>query len=224
MGFGGSNKVKPTAEEYALMEIAAKDWNRFVEQDIPVQNEAIARMTGLRRNDDGAYEIDPNGPLRADGSIKTSGTSSQAANEAAYTSHLTRVDPNRIGATKTLNRDAAIQGASAQINEEIGQQTAVLQGEQNVVAMGRGEQQQAIQGQSYLAQQAQRDAINSANTAAQESASRSSLAGQLAGAGTAIGLHRGGYLDPKSNGANPPPNTNAAGGSMLATRFKEPIY
>lgn len=194
---GGPQRVKETDEERAQTEMAVDSWNMFLEEGIPARNEYMARATGLRPGEDGRLKIDPNGPLNADGTIRTDVSDARTANASALSGAMERIDPNRMNMATTARDSVAGDAASAEIGMGIGQQEAVLQGEQNVARMGQGEKLQAINSQSQLAQQAQGTAINAAQQAENRSASNSYLAGQVVGAGAGLYAHKKGYLDSK---------------------------
>lgn len=213
MSKGGSNKVEITEEQKALADTAAQEFNRFITHDLPAQEEAIARTSGLRWNrETGKYDLEVGGALDGDGNIKTDAIAANASNEAAYTNTMKRADPNRLGLLEDVNTQGAVQGAQSAANQQLGQQTSYLKGLGNLAAMGRGEQQQVLQSQTQLASNAQADAFNSAQQAAQANASRSALAGQVVGAGIGVGLYQGGYMDangkkitkPDANPMTPP--------------------
>lgn len=78
--------------------------------------------------DTGQYEIEAVGPLDSEDNIETNAVASNTSNEAAYTSALTRADPNRMGQVYDVNEAGAKQRANAAISEQVGQQTSYLQG------------------------------------------------------------------------------------------------
>lgn len=193
---GGSNKVKPTEDERAMAEIAGKKWNRFTESGMIAQNEFIARQTGFRYDPENGLSIDPNGPLNADGSVKIDTADAVMANEKAYTEAMMKgATPDNIEKIAQLSQDGAKSGTEASTEMALGQQTRVLDGINNVVAMGQGQAVELDNMQSQLAQQSAGKAMADAEADQQKRATTGYLAGTLAGAGTFGVLKSKGYLD-----------------------------
>lgn len=180
---GSPSSVEPTAQERAQADIHLQQWEQYQESGIPLENEWVARTTGYRFNSEtGDYEIDPNGILNADGTVKIDTTTAESANEQAYGRALNQANPNRLEQAEQLNREGSIQGANSQSEMALGQQRNARLGLVNAVARGKGLEGEALQHQSQLTAQAQQDAISSA----EESASRSSTTGYLLGAGAGL--------------------------------------
>lgn len=204
---GGSNKVDPTAEEVALSQVAVEKWNKFLEQGIPIQNEYIAQATGYQIDTaSGELTIDPNGPLNADGSIYTNASAARLTDEATLTAqnqeHATPFNLNKIDKINDENTGGS---AAVETSQKLAQQTAVLQGRQNVARMGQGQEISALQSSVDIAQEAQSDAISSANNSFDRASGNGYLAGSVAGAGVQVGLlNRQSAQPTAADDANPP--------------------
>lgn len=185
----GPEQVQETKEMQAQAQLAQEQWNRFVEVGIPVQNEAIARMTGIRiDNETGEATIDSGGfsPLDKDGNIVTDGADSRIAMEKQATADLYQNhDPNQSSLQSKQTQDHFAQaGVASDMNQQLGQQTGYLQNVNNVAAMGQGEKISVANDSMQLAADAQNEAINAAGQAQALRQSNSNLAGMALGAGT----------------------------------------
>lgn len=200
-----SPKVEISEEEQVLAQQAQRRWARYQENGIPIQNEHIARQTGLRLDDDGNVSIDPEGILNSDGSVRTDSAASDVANERAFTdATLQSVDPNRFDNTNEIQRDGARQGAAGATSIQLEQQTAQLQGVQNAARLAQGLEGENIANQSQLANQAQTNATNAAARSLQSRNTQAGIAGTLAGTGAALAFGR----SPGLGQASPAPPTS----------------
>lgn len=188
MGKPKVDEQEPTAAEIAQFEIAQSMWNDYQETAPELQRMYQERVTGMVP--DGAGGLVRSGNLLDEsGSVRTSGGLAQAGVAQAWSAmDKGAIDPNRgvnrMGRTDLLNQRMA-SGVSAGINTRIGQQNNMLRGVENVVAMGSGQQTQALNGMQSLAGAAAANAASDANSAfADQSANRYLFGKGLGAVGT----------------------------------------
>lgn len=216
---GKSSKApeqKVTAEEIAMIEQAEEQWSFWEKNGRPVQNEFVQQTTGFNIGSLPDYERDiknPDGTVtqgqtaditqykdqdskvwESDGSLRTDASAAIAGTEKAYGQGMNRINPNSGAYRGSLN-DLAVKkmntGHEAEAGQRIGQQNQWLGGLENAIAMGRGQQTQAIQGQAELAGRASQKAAQDAQNAFADQSANRHLVGQVAGAATTYGLRKG---------------------------------
>lgn len=208
---GGGGGKAPTAEitqeEVALAQAAKETWAQFQETGRPAQNEYIARATGYRMNESsGEYEIDPDGPLNADGTTKTDVSAARTAAEVAGVQSQQGGDPNQRN-TMAGRYEGINQSIQAETGQAYGQQSRLLTGLDNSVSLLKGEETEALTSQSQLASQAQQTAMQGAMQKQQGRENNANLAGIAVGGATTYLATRGGNEPTSQRGGNgaPPP-------------------
>ncbi|EGQ8082178.1 hypothetical protein BC490_03435 [Vibrio parahaemolyticus] len=174
----GAEEVKPTADQIAAAQVAAKEWNRYQDVFVPVENE-YAHITQTM-GDEANYE-------RIAGAANTTANSatSSAVNQTQKQLSASGFNPSS-GKASSATSDI-ISGSNA---DEV--QTAA-QGQhnvterftgnlQNVVAMGRGQATQATAGLNDIAAAS----AHKANQAAINEANAVSIPAAVVGAGTSL--------------------------------------
>ncbi len=192
---GGRNRpeqVRETELEREAARLAADQWNQYIERGVPLENEYIARTTGIRIDPDSgltSLEAGPFSPLLEDGSIRTDSSTARTANEAAATNQLYgNTDPNRANASNIRNDQSVFteQSIGTDMSTGFQQQDNYLQGVQNVASIGQGRQVENLTTTQQLSAQAQDDAIRAASNAQARSQNNRAAVGQLVGAGATV--------------------------------------
>ncbi|WP_051867686.1 hypothetical protein [Vibrio sp. ER1A] len=178
MSKGGDNEVKETAYQKELAKTAAKEWNRYQDKFVPLENEYIAD----------AHKM--GGQAVYDRTAQDTNTAYNAAfsNAGEQTDkHLAASGVDPTSGKRTAAQDSLINSRLEKENQSVSQadQDATnryTNSLSNVVAMGRGQQTQAVNSLQDVArssgQKAQNEAINKANEI--------SVPGAVVGAGASI--------------------------------------
>ncbi len=186
-GGGGDNKVKPTAEENALGEIAVERWNDYQTRLRPYEDqymESVQRSAGDHTQ------------ARGQATAATAMSFEDPRQETESGLMKRGVGPGSGAAVMEMggldSQQAQVQGAGA---TEAHQATTAqhMQGLQNVVNLGQGQADMAQTGMGQVASGAASDAQHRAQMAMQESASNQQFAGNLAGMGTSYAMQPSGY-------------------------------
>ena len=202
----GSPKVdeqEPTAAEIAQFDIAQSMWADYQETAPALQEVYQERVTGMVPDGEGGLVRSGN-VLDENGSVNTSAGVSQAGVAQAWSAmDKGPMNPNqatnRMGRTDLLGKRMA-SGVSAGTNTRIGQQNNMLRGVENVVAMGSGQQTQALNGMQSLAGSAAANAAQEANSAFADKSADKYLGSKVIGAGLGIYGYKNGYLDVNESG------------------------
>ncbi|EJG1613418.1 TPA: hypothetical protein ACPJZQ_003858 [Vibrio alginolyticus] len=174
----GPEKAKPTADQIAAAEVAAKEWNRYQEVFVPIENEYM-RITE-KMGDEANYE-----KIAGAANTTSNSATSAAVNQTQKQLSASGFNPSSGKASSASND--IVSGANA--NEV---QTAA-QGQhnvterytgnlQNVVSMGRGQATQATAGLNDIAAASARKA----NQAAIDEANAVSIPAAVAGTGVSL--------------------------------------
>ncbi|EIP0122402.1 hypothetical protein LRL27_004081 [Vibrio alginolyticus] len=174
----GPEKAKPTADQIAAAEVAAKEWNRYQEVFVPIENEYM-RITETM-GDEANYE-----KIAGAANTTSNSATSAAVNQTQKQLSASGFNPSSGKASSASND--IVSGANA--NEV---QTAA-QGQhnvterytgnlQNVVSMGRGQATQATAGLNDIAAASARKA----NQAAIDEANAVSIPAAVAGTGVSL--------------------------------------
>lgn len=184
MGGGGDNKIEETEEQRELQRIAMEQWNDYQINMIPLENEYIKDVFNLRSP--AMME-----KARAFTMSSMSPEFQQADADAMAVLNERGFDPSSQGyidKSKSLSEAQArgIGGGLARTNME--QQDRAYQGLENVMKMGSGQEGQALQGLSQVAdlsgQYARERATKGFNTAT----GRRELVGSIAGMGVGAAM------------------------------------
>ena len=190
---GGSQEVKITPEEIEQIKIAEEQWARYEKVGIPLSNEYIQRATGYSVNENGELEVADRerNILNKDGTVKTDASGAIAGTEKAYAQGLKKINPNsgnyRSGVAD-IEAEKMKTGSEAEGGVQLGQQNRYLKGLENVSAMGRGEQVNAVNGLMDLTENAANKANRDAELAYRKSKERKQFAGQVIGMGASLAL------------------------------------
>lgn len=174
---GSAPKVYETPEEQALAEVAARKWNHYQENYVPLENYFMAQTE--KENAPGAYKM-------ASGAAASAGANefSRASQQASQSLASRGINPNSGAFGISQGSISASQGASTGTNmarAQTAQQTRYVGGLSNIAAMGRGNATEAQQGMTDIAANAQRDAINAAESSWNSTAARRGALGTVAG-------------------------------------------
>lgn len=192
MGGPDIEEAQATPEEIERIKIAEEQWARFEETGKPLISEYTRMATGYDVDEEGNLSIVENGLLNADGSVRTDTSQATAATEQAYAPGMARVNPNSgqyHGGLNDLQASKLQSGAESAAGTQLAQHNRQLKGLENVTAMGRGEETDAIQGLSQLANNANQKAQRDAERSFANASANRHLAGTVAG--TAAGMSLG---------------------------------
>ena len=183
-GGGGDTEVKETAAEIALAEVAAKKWQDYQADFIPLENQYMEQVKKL----DSANvqnRVAANAGANVASQMAGSGVGLQQQSFAR------NLDPTS-GSFKTKSGvlNTAIQKSidNAANNAKFGAENAYIQGVGNVVAMGNGQETAAYNSMGQLAGQASQQAINDARSDFTKAQSEQEMVGSVVGGLSAYGL------------------------------------
>jgi len=187
--YKGSGKQKPTAEEYALAEVANKRWADYKQNTVPAQDHYMKTVDNM-----GTEEA--NQAARGLAGSAVAAKFSEAAKPTLGIVARRGVNVNSGAAKATLANLATDQGnaaAEAIDGASLSQEDQHIGGLQSIMAMGRGQSAGTQAGLTNLAQAA-------ANAASNKAVSNfNSRAATLEAAGTVAGAY-GKYKKPKAFG------------------------
>lgn len=179
MGGGGSTEVKETSAEQAQAAVANEQWNYYQNNLKQYEDLFMDKVDNL--NDESNYTS-----VAGDAATQTSSAFGQARNEAATTMASQGIDPTS-GKYQSTMKDLTEKQASSQLdtvtraqNSQADKYTAGLS---DVVAIGNGQEADALSGYSSLASSSASKAASDAESAFN---SHSALTNGL---GTAAGLY-----------------------------------
>lgn len=179
MSGGGSNKIEETEYQKSLGQTAAKEWNRYQDVFVPVENEYIRQAGNMNSKD--TYN-----KVAGDVNLNATVANDAATNRVEHSLNAAGVNPNSGKATGAeVGLSTSSMGNQNQVTAQ-GQHSATeryIGNQQNVVAMGQGQKTTATAGLQDIAQASGRKAINAANN----EANRISIPATIAG-GAAAGL------------------------------------
>ncbi|MGF1835124.1 hypothetical protein [Photobacterium sanguinicancri] len=174
-----AGKVEETEYQKALGQTAGKEWNRYLDVFVPVENE-YKRQAGNMNSKDTYNQVS------GDVNLNATVANDAASKRVEHSLNASGINPNSGKATgagvglSTSNMEnqdqVAAQGQHSATERYIGNQ-------QNVVAMGQGKKTTVTAGLQDIAQASGRKAINAANN----EANRISIPATIAG-GAAAGL------------------------------------
>lgn len=208
MGGGGSNEVKETSAEQAQASVAADQWDYYQSNLKQYENLFMDKVDSL--NNESNYT-----KVAGDAATQTSSAFGQARNAAATTMAASGIDPTS-GKYQSTMKDLTEKQASSQLdtvtkaqNSQADKYTAGLS---DVVAIGNGQEADALSGYSAMASSSAAKAASDAESAFN---SHSALTNGL---GTAAGLYAA--YGSKSGGSNTNNNGSALNNSYLVSGTK----
>lgn len=199
MGGPDVEEQKPTEQEIAQFEINKQMWDDYLSHAPEDHRAFMVNETGYYADNNGKLQIKKGGLLNADGTVIQDTGQAMAEAQQKWQPLLDQpINPNRgidrMGRLKMINKKQK-SDAGIETNTLLAQQNAPLRGQENVIALGRGNQVDALQGMQQLAgQAAQKAGADAQSSFADASANRYLL-------GTGIGAI-GGYYSYK-NDKNP---------------------
>ena len=206
---------KPTAQEIAQFDIAQQQWAEYRDTAPPLQEMYQRLTTGWTPDGEGGLQQTGH-VLNDDGSVRTDTGQVQAQAAQAWDDVLQAPDnPNkgagRMGRTDLLEARLGSE-AKATTGSQLQQQNNYLQGVENVISMGRGQQASALTGMQQQAGVAANEAAQDAQKAFADKSANRYLAGSVLGAaGGYLGYQNANKQNP-SSAAGGTPGINPAGG------------
>lgn len=201
MGKGGSSEVKETSQQKAAAEVANKQWNLYTTQLKPFETMLIGKMDNL--NNESKYS-----GIAADTNLQYQQAFGQAGQQQAQSLASAGVDPSSgkfQGAMDKLTNDQIAGNIDTTSRAQNSQQDKYIAGQQDIVAMGAGQQADAIAGYQNIAANSAARARNDA----QQSLANSNATGSLIGTGLGLAasygstmIGNGGATAPKSTGSS----------------------
>lgn len=176
--YKGSSKQKPTAEEYALAEVANKRWADYKQNTVPAQDKYMKTVDNM-----GTEEA--NQAARGIAGSAVSAKYSEAEKPTLGLVGRRGLNVNSGAAKASLAKLTTDQGtaaAEAIDGASLSQEDQHIGGLQSVTAMGRGQASGAQSGLTNLAQSAAAAASNKAVSDFNSNAATLEAAGTLAGA------------------------------------------
>lgn len=208
MGKGGSTKVKETSAEKAQAKVAQEQWQYYQDNLKQYENLFIDDVNKLNSEQNYAE-------VAGDAATQTSSAFGQAREQAATTMASQGIDPTS-GKYQSTMKDLTNKQVSSQIDTvtkaQNDQSDKYVAGLQDVVAIGSGQEADALSGYSSLASSSAAKAASDAESAFN---SHSALTNGL---GTAAGLYAA--YGSKSGGSNTNNNGSALNNSYLVSGTK----
>lgn len=186
MSKGGSSEVKETSYQKAEADVASKMWNDYQTNLKPYEDIFINKVGDL--NNESNY-----GKLAGDAATQTTSAFNQSQNKLAAGLAAGGVDPSSGKYQATLGDVARSQTASqldTTTKAQNDQQNKYTAGLQDVVALGAGQQGEALSGYASLANASGNKAISDAQSDFNNHASTLSSLGQAAGMVTKYNLKK----------------------------------
>lgn len=185
MGSPSTPEQEPTEQEIAQFEIATKQWEDYQKYAPQEQETLMRKTTGYVPDGDGGLRIAAGGLLNNDGTTKTDTGVAMAQASQQWAGLDRPMNPNngavRMGNVdvlgKKLESDAAIETGTL-----LGQQNRPIQGMQQVIGLGRGQQASASEGMMQQAGIAANQAAADANSAFADQSANRHLLGAAIGA------------------------------------------
>lgn len=208
MGGGGSNEVKETSAEKAQASVAADQWSYYQSNLKQYEDLFMDKVDSL--NNESNYT-----KVAGDAATQTSGAFGQARQKTADNLAASGIDPTS-GKYQSTMKDLTNKQVSSQIDTvtkaQNDQSDKYVAGLQDVVAIGSGQEADALSGYSSLASSSAAKAASDAESAFN---SHSALTNGL---GTAAGLYAA--YGSKSGGSNTNNNGSALNNSYLVSGTK----
>lgn len=152
MGWGGGNskdKPKPTDQERALADVAARDWDRYKASYVPAENQYVSRL----RATPGDFAA-ARGAAIADVEQATAGAASRIIGAGDISSGRSQMALADLYATKGTARGAAVNQA------QLARENVELRGLSKMAAFGRGLADQSRVGLASTAAEANQKNID----------------------------------------------------------------
>lgn len=208
MGGGGSNEVKETSAEKAQASVAADQWSYYQSNLKQYEDLFMDKVDSL--NNESNYT-----KVAGDAATQTSGAFGQVRQKTADNLAASGIDPTS-GKYQSTMKDLTNKQVSSQIDTvtkaQNDQSDKYVAGLQDVVAIGSGQEADALSGYSSLASSSAAKAASDAESAFN---SHSALTNGL---GTAAGLYAA--YGSKSGGSNTNNNGSALNNSYLVSGTK----
>ncbi len=188
LGGGGSNEVKETKDQKELAQIGLEQYQTYQNLYPDVENEFFNQVDRL-----GSSETFQRGAGNASANVSSS--FSQGRTDTINALSQNGVNPNSGRFVSALTDISSGEGASRFNNSNSAQmslQDAMLQGKSNIVAMGQGQETEAIQGFGDISRESGRSAINDAYQGYQNFSNRRSAIA------TGVGIGVGAATAPRS--------------------------
>lgn len=170
---GGEDKVEETEYSKELAEIATKEWDKYQESYVPVENQFISRVDKMGKEQ--TYK-----DVAGDVSTSYKSSFSDAGKQQDKSLAAAGFDPSS-GKSQTARSDMADTEAKTMADATSKAQNNVTQAYTgqlgNVVAMGKGQETQSIQGLQDLSMAATQKANSDAITEANETSIPAAVAG-----------------------------------------------
>lgn len=188
MGGGDTPEQEITAQEIAQFEVAKGMWDDSREV-APQADAMLTRMTtGYVPDGEGGLKVaDNQNVLNPDGSVRIDAGQADAQAGSAWNKvQNVTADPNGGGnrfGNVGLMEDRINSQTKTGTQTRFGQQNRQIKAVENVAALGRGQEAEALQGMQDLSGDAASQAKNDAYTSFDEQGSKDYLLGQVVGAG-----------------------------------------
>lgn len=177
---GKAGKVEETPQQRAMVDMAVNKLADYQQRWLPVQKQLAAQITSMggnnstaRRRARGAATTD----VEANFSRARTGLDAGAANTGSFGSAKHKLAVGGMGEDQATSMGLGMTQAEQQIDD------AYVSGLSTIMAMGQGQQGQAIQGLSRSADMSGRQAAADAQSSLDSRMGDAQLVGQLAGAG-----------------------------------------
>lgn len=185
---GGDTEIKDTPEQKALAEVGAEEWNYAQETLAPLQDMYMEQVDSLDSQERKDY-ISGNANIGMQNAIGHAGTELVSAGTA------NGLDLNsgkfKTALSDSMTETAAIGGDTA-ARGLIEQDKQKVMGLQNVVAIGSGQETQAIAGMADIADLSAQKAGNDAYNAFNRRSANLQTVGRIVGAGTSYYMNNQG--------------------------------
>lgn len=175
---GGSTEVKETEREKAAAEVANKSWNLYYNELRPFENMFMEKVDSL--NDESRYD-----KLAGSTNLEYQKNFGAARNETASSLAAAGVDPSSgkfKGAMDALTANQVGGQIDTATRAQTSQQDRYVAGQQDVQAMGAGQQADSLAGYSNIA----RSAASKAQADASDALANKNATGNLIGTGLGL--------------------------------------
>ena len=184
-GGGGSSEVKDTPEQKYNAQVAAEKWNYAQDELAPLENQYMSDVDNLNNASKKSY-------IRGVTNQSMQQGLSSGLHQSTTQLGQQGIDPSSgrgFGTETAMTQQAATQGGDAMARGLNQQDRSYAQGLNNIVAIGQGQEGQATNGLSDVANASVSSAIDDSQQSFSRNQANLQLLGSVAGAGTAYGLN-----------------------------------
>ena len=205
----GSNKVKETAEQKALAEIAKEKWDRYEQVFQPVEDEFIERVQSIDEGD-----RDHAAGMASAGATQAFTQAGRGLRREQFEAGAAPGSGRVQAATGGLRRDMAQSRAAGGSDARRNTTNRRLAGQQAAAKLGAGLDVEAISTIADVARTTQQDSIMDARMSAQNRATNAQAYGSAAGLGLSYARNRdrGGGGGSGLHDSGSPPDDGYRGG------------